>query len=377
MLSFLSGRKDYQPVFKEGDSLIIHPNQVPKTVTALAKSFRNDKGERVNIENYWLYTGSGKDALDQARFGRTIGFHSSRRDKLDKFIDPTARTFPAIAVNSKTKEIGIRLVTLPMEAETGFMDERSTFISNKGHLIFDRPIAANLNPEFQEELVQKTGKKIEKILEEDLFNFVLNHPQKEEVNFSNGNGNSQGHEKIITIPRSMTNINAIGTQHSHYPLRGLMEQMKENRYANGESIADGHIHEALSPKRIGGDPWLQQLAQRYGPVRASATLSLFDVDQLLQMENTGKQFGVPWVQYAAREIFVINDEGEVKAHSVLNMAGIMNDEQRLNRFVNVSKTSLSAPVNADYRLKFHDMILDFTTQKNVDEPLTPKDYATL
>ena len=376
MLSFLSGRKDYQPVFKEGDSLIIHPNQVPKTVTALAKSFRNDKGERVNIENYWLFTGSGKDTLDQARFVRTIGFHISRRIELARIIDSTARTFPAIAINPKTKDIGIRLVSLPNESETGFMIEMSMFIS-RGHLSFDRPLAANLNPDLQRQLVQATGKTIEKVSDEDLFSFVLNHQQREEVRYSNGNGTSSGSEKLVTIPSSMTEIKLIGTQYSYHPLRSFMEQMKENKYASGELIADGHIHEALSPKRIGGDPWLQQLAQRYGPVRASATLSLFDVDQLLQMENHGVYYGVPWVQYAAREIFVINDEGEVKAHSVLNMAGIMNDEQRLNRFVNVSKTSLSAPVNADYRLKFHDMILDFTTQKNVDEPLTPKDYATL
>lgn len=375
MLSLFGGTKAYDPVFKEGDSLIRRIDEVPRLVAALAKSFMNDKMERVNIENYWLYTGSSNDAIDQARFGRTIGFYSSRRDVLDRIVDTTARTYPAIAVNPRTKDVGIRLVFSPNESETGFMDERSTFISNRGHLIFDRPFAANLNPEFQKQLMQAIGKNLEKITHDDLYNFVLNHPQKLEVVYSNGNGTPHGSDKIITIPASMTIINTIGTQHSYYPLRSFLEQMKENKYANGELIGDGHIHEALTSKRIGGDLWLQKLAQRYGPVKAAATLSLFDVDTVLQMENIGPYFDISWVQHAARELFVIDDDGDLKAHSVVNISAIMKDDQRLNRFVDVSKTALSAPSNADYRLKWHDMMQEFTTQKGINEPLTQRDFV--
>lgn len=349
--------------------------EVPRLVASLAKSFRNDRGERVNIEFYWMYTGTNSRTLDQARFARTIGFHSSKRDILDKIIDPTATTFPSIAVHPKTQGIGLHLISVPQEISgAGFMDERSTFIPHIGHLILDRPLAANLNLELQQHLMQQTGKTIEQISNNDLLSFVLNHSQSKEFHYCSGT------EKIVSIPASMTVINAIGTQHTHYPLRPLMEQMRENKFSNGELIADGHIHEALTAKRISKDPWLQKLADRYGAVKAAATLSLFDVQGLLQMEDFSKIFvDIPedtlGTQYAAREIFVIDDFGEVKAHSILNFAEIMKDEKSFIKFLTVAKTSLASPADQDYRLEFHDMIQEFTVQKNVDEPLVPSDYS--
>lgn len=365
-------RSAYSPVFTKGAPQSVPIADVPKTVAALAKSFFDNDGNRTNIELHWLYTGTTDKVLDEAWFPRTLGFQHAARDILDGIIDPTAVTLPEIAVLEQSRLAGIRLHSFPPNAaEVEFSSERSTFIS-KRHLILDRPLSAHLNPDLQEQLMRNTGKSLQEVSESELIDFVLRHPLRKVVDRSlDSVVGSAG--ALTTLPGSMSCIGSIGTRHANYPLRSTFEKMQCNRYAGSERIVDGHIHEALTRRRIGGDPWLQKLADRYGPVKAAATLSLFDVDSLMQMENLGPHFGVSWVQYAAREIFVIDDDGTVKAHSVLNVDA-MSDEQ-FSKFIQVSKTSLSAPSNAECRLEFHDMIQEFTVQRGVDRPMVFADYA--
>jgi hypothetical protein len=392
MFRLFTATKDYQPVFGDGDSLVRPLGEVPALVSALAKSFRNDRGERANIELGWWYTGTNDTHLDQARFARTIGFYSAERDKLDAVVSSSAHTTASLAVDRDSRDVGLLLISVfPRLSESGFMDQRCTFISKRGHLILDRPIAATLTADLRDQLFRRTEKKIDQITDHDIADFIIHHPDRDEFRYRTYDALA-GLDRarttvVVTIPHSLRSIGAIGTQHAHYPLRNFVEEIRENRYAKGEMIADGHIHEALTPRRIQGDSWLQQLADRYGAVGAASTLTLFDVEQLLQCEKNIQVFGVPWVQYAAREIYVIDDNGEVRGHSVLNMNRIMHDQAKLDRFLTVANAALDNQPDEgasdaefdryerDYRLPFHEMIQEFTTRKGISEPLAPTDYS--
>ena len=371
MLGFLERKKVYLPVFGEGESTVVQVNKVPQVVQQFAKSFHDSEGKRKSVEVYGIYLLGPQPELNpelnRAVFPRIVGVQSTRREALDNVVKPLARTFPAIAAFIHSREIGLRLVSLPQaeDEETGFQQEDSTIISSKGHLILDRPFAANLNSEYQKQLVQVTGKKIEDVSDEDLFKFIDGHGNKIQIPSSNRDGKT-----IITIPGSMANISLLSTPYSYHPLRPFMEQINGNQFRNGEVLVDLHSHLVLEPT----NPWFQTLHDRFGSVKGSATLSFTDLNKLIDIENWCKNFGKEFVQYGARELYVMNLKGDVVAHSVFPMSKIMRDEQVLRKFLRVFRTAFVVP-SVENRIAVHDLMQELTIQKGVNEPLTPKDYA--
>jgi len=103
-----------------------------------------------------------------------------------------------------------------------------------------------------------------------------------------------------------------------------------------------------------------------------------DLIKDLELRNPDLDGNRPGMQHDARELYVINDKGEVVDHSVLNINNIWSVPEKIDRFQAVvaeAKEALGTEREIETKIKYHDMMHEFTTQKGVNEPLEPRDYA--
>jgi len=344
----------------------------------MARSFRDDRGQRALIENHWIYTGSGNgNVLDQARFGTTIGAKLLHHDALDRRVSATDRSHTSLAFVERTRDIGIYLTTFPTrDSESGVMDAKSTFISNSGHLILDRPLAAYLKTAFRGQLAAAFSEDIARLSNDQLITFLSTHPDKMGVIHVNANGP----EKLVYLPDSL-DVSIFATENSYHPTRSFYEQLNENSYEDGELMVDGHTHRALTPQRIGSDALLNALSQRFGAINGAAVLSLSDAQTITELKRASTAYGFKkpdgsqrTVDYAARELYVIDDSGNVVAHSVFNIMAMWDDQSRVQKFENAVRAALHAPTELAHRLAYHDVMHELTTTKGINEPLAPRDY---
>ena len=370
MLSRFFDRKPYQPSelsnLAEAAQVV---SEVPRLVAKQAKSTRDAKGHLAPIEHNWLYTGTANHALDRAHFARFIGVDASLEGLMDGVIASAFHTTVAVACSTRSGDVGIQITGYPALSYSGAAASRSAFVANSA-LILDRTLPDLLSDESRDQLAQRVGN-VSRATEADLLKFLLSHPDRQTIRYPCHDQVALG--EVVFLPNSIW-ANMFATPGSYSPTRDFLLLLGNNRYDGGELMGDGHIHRALTAKRNAGDPWLEMLAQRFGPTRGASVLSLYDSDVLMQMESLGKELSINRTQYALHEIFVIDDGGELVAHSALNMGKIMAGEAVVNRFIDVTKRSLSAPSNPDYRLKYHEMMTELTTQKDVSEPISRCDY---
>lgn len=372
----LSGMHSTQrdPVFADDDSMRRPIDAVPGIVSRMAKSFATSRGTGAGIETHWLYTGSGNGALDTAWFGQTIGVDLAD-DGLDRIVRGFDHLSTALAVRLPRNELGIQLTFTPAVGDAAMAQVECTFIPDERKLIRDRPLARLLIQPYRSELAAMYGE-LDRITDEQLATFVLAHRRTERIRYPNAGADGAPSTQLAYLPASLR-ANVFSTPGSYHPTRSFLQPaLAANRYDNGDTIVDGHVHRALTAKRNGGDPWLTQLADRYGgPAKAAAVLSLADSEQFLQIEHWGRRFDRSDLQYAARELFVTDDDANVVAHSVFPMHTVLADDTLFARFVDVLKRCSVSPTNADLRLRYHDMMMELTLQLPLDRSLRLSDYA--
>jgi hypothetical protein len=371
---FFRRKAEYRPAIADGQSLTRSVLEVPAIVAALANSFKHADGKPAVLENTWLYTGSSERTLDRVWFGSTIGLSGNFEDLLDRVINIVDQTNVSLGVNPKSGDIGVHIIASPHNIDHEKQNAtQGIFVPDRKHLLRDRPLASYLHPDVRGPLIARYSGSNQNISNRQLAEFVLTHHQREESVCAIGDSDESA--AIAYIPRSMT-VNLFATAGSYNPTRAFFEPpIRSNRFESGELIADGHIHRALTPRRNANDSWLHTLAKRYGHIRIAATLSPFDCQTLMSREHLGKHFGVPSFQDAARELFVIDDDGRIVGHSVFNLVSLYADNRQFERFVQVTRQTLKDSTNAELRLLFHDMMIEFTTQKGIDEQLLESDYS--
>jgi hypothetical protein len=351
-------------------------SQVAELVNDFARRLTRVDGSPARAETYWLYTGRSEAQLDAVWFGKTLGFaQESAQQLFDKAINLVDHTFTSLAIHLASGRLGVHITTAPSSglSESVLHLPPQLFLFAEELFVLDGDIATYIAPAERRYLSQTPTRVAGGSISQDLTAFILSHPKRVDVTFPASSSLQGG--SVAYVPGSLL-VDLYGTKGSCHLTRGYFEPIvRHNKFDGGSLLADGHIHRSLTAQQISGNAWLADLARRYGPVQAANTLSLQDVEWLMGIEHIGKYYNVPEFQFAARELYVLDNSNHIVAHSVLNMVAIMNDDSTFERFVDVAKKALGSPNDAQLRMAFHDMLQDLTTKKEPLDPLSPTDYA--
>jgi hypothetical protein len=343
-------------------------SEVPEFIGNLVASY-----SPVATEANVVYFGTNADSLDKARAGKSLGIINAGDDLLDRYISQENYTYTSLAFSRTTGKVGAFLQTQYDSTELGVVPVGpGLFVGKDRHIAADRSFGEILTPALQGQFEKTMRLAIEEATDKQLVEFIL---QSDPLKMFVPTGDASTQEEIVYLPKSM-NPCVFGTEYSFHPTRSFVEPIyRLNQFQSGRFIGDAHVHFELTEKIASRNPgFYQRIIREFGgSVEASNMLSLPDINRFRTIRTTAQALGLPTLNYAFREIYVVDAKARVVAHSVFNFSEFAADSIGFKNFMALSKATADSS-DPELRMEFQRVVKNHTKSLPVDQPISVDDY---